>query len=107
MGCRLGLWGGPDGFGITEESAQKRIDLISGLCRDYQLALLKFDGVCGHLRPEKQDYFVKMMQECRKYTPDLILIKSLLRRKLQIIALYGFSQSVLRFKQLVQHLNLL
>jgi hypothetical protein len=74
FGARLGLWGGPDGFGNTEEDAQARIDLISGLCRDYQLALLKFDGVCGTLRPEKQDYFVKMMQECRKYSPNLILL---------------------------------
>ena len=74
IGCRLGLWGGPDGFGDTEESAQERIELISGLCRDYELALLKFDGVCGTLPPEKQDYFVQMMEECRKYSPDLILL---------------------------------
>jgi hypothetical protein len=74
IGCRLGVWGGPDGFGENEEDAQKRIDLISKLCKDYELALLKFDGVCGQLRPNKQDYFIKMMKEARKHSPDLILL---------------------------------
>src|SRR5271157_172036 len=74
IGCRLGLWGGPDGFGDTEASAQDRINLISGLCRDYDLLLLKVDGVGGQLRPEKQKYFVEMMQQSRAYSPDLILL---------------------------------
>ncbi|MBN2152002.1 MAG: hypothetical protein JW839_11180 [Candidatus Lokiarchaeota archaeon] len=74
MGTRLGVWGGPDGFGDTEADARARIDLMAGLCKDFEWALFKFDGVCGTLRKEKQDYFVKMMQECRKYSPDLILL---------------------------------
>ncbi|MBA3938853.1 MAG: NPCBM/NEW2 domain-containing protein, partial [Planctomycetes bacterium] len=74
LGCRLGLWGGPDGFGDTPEQAAARIALMSGLCRDYRMAEFKFDGVCGQLRPEKQDYFVQMMQACRKYSPDLVLL---------------------------------
>jgi hypothetical protein len=74
FGCRMGLWGGPDGFGDTAESEQARIDLMAGLCRDYQWALFKFDGVCGNLRPEKQDAFVRMMTECRKHSPDLVLL---------------------------------
>ncbi|HME51498.1 MAG TPA: hypothetical protein VKM55_04730 [Candidatus Lokiarchaeia archaeon] len=74
LGIRLGVWGGPDGFGDSEEEAQARIDLMVGLCKNYEFALFKFDGVCGTLRKEKQDYFVKMMQECRKYSPDLILL---------------------------------
>ncbi|MHA1730430.1 MAG: discoidin domain-containing protein [Promethearchaeota archaeon] len=74
IGCRLGLWGGPDGFGDTEEEARERIDLVVGLCRDYELALFKVDAVCGQLRPSKQDYFVEMLRECRKYSPDLILL---------------------------------
>lgn len=28
----------------------------------------------GLLRPEKEDAFIKMMQQCRKYSPDLILL---------------------------------
>ncbi len=74
LGCRLGLWGGPDGFGDTPEQAAARIALMSGLCRDYRMAEFKFDGVCGQLRPEKQDYFVQMMQACRKFSPDLVLL---------------------------------
>lgn len=74
FGCRMGLWGGPDGFGDTPASEQARIDLMAGLCRDYKWALFKFDGVCGDLRPEKQDAFVRMMTECRKHSPDLILL---------------------------------
>jgi hypothetical protein len=45
-----------------------------GLCRDYHWALFKVDGVCGQLRPEHVDDFVEMMQGCRKYSPDLILL---------------------------------
>ena len=74
MGTRLGTWGGPDGFGNTPEEEQARIDMMVELCRDYEFILLKFDGVVGGLRAEKQDAFVRMMTECRKYSPDLILL---------------------------------
>jgi len=74
MGTRLGTWGGPDGFGNTPEEEQARIDMMVKLCRDYKFILFKFDGVVGPLRPEKQDAFVRMMTECRKYSPDLILL---------------------------------
>lgn len=74
FGCRLGIWGGPDGFGNTPEEEQARIDTMVKLCRDYDFMLFKIDAVCGQLRREKQGAFVKMMGECRKYSPDLILL---------------------------------
>jgi len=74
MGTRLGTWGGPDGFGDTPQEEQDRIDMIVKLCKDYEFRLLKFDAVVGQLRDEKQDAFIKMMTECRKYAPDLILL---------------------------------
>ncbi len=74
MNTRLGTWGGPDGFGNTPEEEQARIDMMIKLCRDYEFRLLKFDAVVGQLRDEKQDAFVRMMNECRKYSPDLILL---------------------------------
>lgn len=74
FGCRLGIWGGPDGFGETEEDARERIETMVSLCRDYNFMLFKFDAVCGRLRPEKVKYFIEMMTECRKYSPDLILL---------------------------------
>jgi len=74
MGTRLSTWGGPDGFGDTPEEEQARIDMIVSLCRDYDFILLKFDSVVGQLRAEKQDAFARMMTECRKHTPDLILL---------------------------------
>ncbi len=74
MGTRLGVWGGPDGFGDTPESIKKRTDEIVSLARDYNWALLKFDAVCGPLRPEMEDEFIAMMKEVRKYSPDLILL---------------------------------
>jgi len=79
MGTRLGTWGGPDGFGNTPEEEQARIDMMVKLCRDYEFILLKFDAVVGGLRPEKQDAFVRMMTECRKYSPDLILLNHRLK----------------------------
>ncbi|MBK1855042.1 hypothetical protein JO972_08735 [Verrucomicrobiaceae bacterium 5K15] len=72
--CRLGIWLGPDGFGDTPEEEQARIDMLAGLCRDYEFALFKMDSVCTQLRPEKQDAFARLMTECRKYSPDLILL---------------------------------
>jgi len=79
MGTRLGTWGGPDGFGDTPEEEQARIDMMVKLCRDYEFILLKFDAVVGGLRPEKQDAFVRMMTECRKHSPDLILLNHRLK----------------------------
>jgi hypothetical protein len=74
QGVRLGIWGGPDGFGDTPEEEKERIDLMVGLAKDYQFELFKFDGVCGNLREHKQDAFIKMMQDVRKYSPNLILL---------------------------------
>lgn len=74
IGTRLGLWGGPDGFGATPEEAQARIDTMVSLCRDYQFALFKFDGVCGELPPEHDEYFDTMMTRCREEQEDLILL---------------------------------
>jgi len=74
MGTRLGVWGGPDGFGNTPEEESARTEQMVNLCRDLDFALFKFDAVCGPLRPEKEDAFIRMMTLCRKYSPDLILL---------------------------------
>jgi len=74
MDTRLGTWGGPDGFGSTPEDEKARHDMIVSLSKDYNFELLKFDAVVGQLRPDKQDAFIEMMTDCRKYTPDLILL---------------------------------
>ncbi len=74
IGIRLGVWGGPDGFGNTDQEEQARIDQMVKLCKDYDFALFKFDAVCGPLRPEKEDAFIEMMTKCREYSPDLILL---------------------------------
>lgn len=74
MHTRLGLWGGPDGFGDTEEETKARKEEIISLCRDYEWSLFKFDAVCGQLRADKEDDFIDMMKQCRIYSPDLILL---------------------------------
>jgi hypothetical protein len=74
IGTRLGHWGGPDGFGNTEESAAARKEMLVSLARDYEWALFKFDSVCGRLRADKVDHFVDMMKQVRSYSPDLILL---------------------------------
>ena len=74
LGARLGIWGGPDGFGDTPEEEAERTELMVKLARDYNFALFKFDAVCGPLRPEKEDAFINMMEEVRKHSPDLILL---------------------------------
>ena len=78
-GIRLGVWCGPDGYGDTPEEAEARRELLVSLCRDYHFAQFKIDGVCSRLREEKQGEFVKTMKECRKYSPDLILLNHRLR----------------------------
>ncbi len=74
LNTRLGIWGGPDGFGDTPEEEAARTEMMVSLCRDYNWALFKQDAVCGQLRPEKYDAFDKMMTECRKFSPDLIYL---------------------------------
>ena len=74
FGCRLGVWLGPDGFGDTPQEEKERTDMLVKLCRDYDFHLFKVDAVCGQLRTEKQDAFVRMLKECRKYCPDLIVL---------------------------------
>ena len=74
MDIRLGIWGGPDGFGDTKEEAETRSEMIVELCDKYDFALFKFDTVAGDLRDEKQQAFAEMMSRCREHTPDLILL---------------------------------
>jgi len=73
-GIRMGLWGSPDGFGDDEKTEKERFEFFVHLCRDHNFALFKLDGVCGHLRPEKAGLFAEMLRECRKYSPDLIVL---------------------------------
>ncbi len=74
FGCRMGIWLGPDGFGDTEEEARARVEMLVKFCRDYQMALFKFDACCSNLREDKQKYFVEAMSRCREYCPDLIVL---------------------------------
>lgn len=74
FGCRLGVWCGADGFGDTPDEEKARYDLMVGLCKDLNFILFKFDTVCGALRPEKRTIFHKMINECREYSPDLIVL---------------------------------
>ena len=74
IGIRMGLWGGPDGFGDDPETEKDRFDFYVHLCRDYHFAEFKIDGVCGQLRPEKAGVYADMLKECRKYSPDLIVL---------------------------------
>ena len=74
MGTRLGVWGGPDGFGDTDEEARERMDMMIELVEKHNFALFKMDAVCGQLRPEKYDYFNSMMTRIRELSPDFILL---------------------------------
>ena len=74
MGIQMGLWGSPDGYGDDEETQKERFEFFVHLCRDYNFGEFKLDGVCGKLRPEKGELFAKMLEECRKYSPNLIVL---------------------------------
>lgn len=74
IGTRMGVWGGPDGYGDTEEEIKARYNLLVNLCKDFNWALFKFDMVCGPLRKEMRQQFIKTFADCRKYSPDLILL---------------------------------
>ena len=69
FGGRLGVWLGPDGFGNTPEEETARIDFLASLGKDFNFQLFKMDAVCGQLRDEKQDSFIRLMTEVRKHTP--------------------------------------
>ncbi len=74
MGTRLGVWDAPDRFGNTPEEEKRQTEYMVSLCRDYRFELFKFDAMGGDLRDDKQEAFIKMMTECRKFSPDLILL---------------------------------
>lgn len=74
MSTRLGIWGGPDGFGDTPQEAEERSEMMISLVRDYNFQLFKMDAVCGQLRPSKYDYFDRMMTKVREYSPDFVLL---------------------------------
>ena len=74
LGIKLGYWCGPDGFGETEEDAEKRSRQIIDLVEKYEAGLLKFDLVGGDIRPEKIPMFEKTIIECRKICPELIVL---------------------------------
>lgn len=74
MGIRLGVWLGPDGFGDTPAEEKERTDMLVSLCKDFNFRLFKMDLCQSQLRPEKQDAFIRAMQACRSYTPDLIVL---------------------------------
>ncbi|MBR5441764.1 MAG: hypothetical protein IKV44_02315 [Clostridia bacterium] len=74
LGIDMGLWGSPDGYGDSPEEEQERYDFFVHLCRDYNFGLFKLDGVCGTLRPEKAETFARMLKECRKHNPNLIVL---------------------------------
>ena len=74
LGIRLGIWGGPDGFGETPDEEKARVDMMVSLCDAYEFALFKFDTVAGDLRDDKQQVFADMMSRCRAASPDLILL---------------------------------
>jgi len=74
IGIRMGVWGGADGYGDTPEEEAARRELLVSLCRDYHFGLFKMDTVCGQLRAEKRAAFARTMEECRRYSPDLILL---------------------------------
>lgn len=73
-GIQMGLWGSPDGFGDDPETEKKRYEFILHLCRDYNFGQFKIDGVCGMLRPEKAGVYANLLQDCRKYVPNLIVL---------------------------------
>jgi hypothetical protein len=72
--CRLGIWLGPDGYGKTPEEARKRKEMLVRFCKEYHFTLFKFDACCSDLSPENQNNFIETMKECRKYSPDLIVL---------------------------------
>jgi len=74
FGCRLGMWLGPDGYGTTGRQEKARRDMLVALARDYDMALLKFDGCCGNLRDDRSDSFARTMAQVRRFCPDLIAL---------------------------------
>lgn len=73
INTRFGIWGGPDGYGDNKTEAKKRHDDLVRLAKDYNFALFKFDAVCGELKDKNRKYFEKTINDCWKYSKDLIL----------------------------------
>lgn len=74
LGAGLGIWGGPDGFGNSEQEKKERVDMFLRLAKDYNLVLYKCDAVCGTLREEKEETFVDLWKKLRKINPHLYFL---------------------------------
>jgi hypothetical protein len=71
--CRLGLWLGPGGFGKTDKDSELRKEMMVSMCRDHDFRLFKMDAVAGQFDKSEENIMIETLEECRKYTPDLIV----------------------------------
>lgn len=74
FGCSLGMWLGPDGFGDTPEQERQRAEMFVGLVRDHHFQLFKIDRAGGPLRPGKDAALTRLLRECRRLSPGLIVL---------------------------------
>lgn len=74
IGIRMGIWVSPDGFGNDSETEKKRYDFFVRMCREFNMGIFKLDACCGTLRPEKTALYSKMLGDCRKFCPDLVVL---------------------------------
>ncbi len=81
IGTDFGVWLGPDGFGEREEDFEKRLETVTGMVRDWNVALIKFDcAVSSPLGPDRyrneryMNKLERLMAECRKIRPDFMVI---------------------------------
>jgi hypothetical protein len=72
--CNLGVWLGPDGYGISGTEAQERLNMYQELIENYEVKLIKLDRCCSDLDPKNEEYFKLAMKRGYEYTPDLIVL---------------------------------
>jgi len=81
LGMRLGLWLGPDGFGVTPDAMAARREQLLSWVRDFNVGLFKMDTVVSELAhpdkyilEKKYQSLADALAEARRIDPGFIAI---------------------------------
>ncbi|NTU51827.1 MAG: hypothetical protein HGA94_05240, partial [Candidatus Aminicenantes bacterium] len=81
LGMRLGLWLGPDGFGVTPDAMAARREQLLSWVRDFNVGLFKMDTVVSELAhpdkyilEKKYQSLADALSEARRIDPGFIAI---------------------------------
>ncbi len=81
LGMDFGAWIGPVGFGDSDETAQRRVDELTAMVREWHIGIFKIDTCVGSLMEDdpyvnewRMSWLARAMDACRTVSPGLVVI---------------------------------